>query len=280
MIKIDGEVIDIGNYPDGTLLVKCDPQRYAKLGRAKLSWYYESDREFLTLIYLVKHLRSHGVNDIYLYMPYIPNARMDRVKNPEDVFTLKYFAELINSLNLTRIETLDPHSSVSEALIDNLVVYTPANYITGALEDIPLRHCVIDNPATLEIEKQWSVTMFYPDEGAMKRYAGLVALPYAFGIKKRNWETGAIEGLDVAGAVDQISGKDILIIDDICSRGGTFLHSAKKLKELGAKDIYLYVSHCENTILEGELLNGDLIKRVYTTDSIFTKNHEKIEVLK
>ena len=70
------------------------------------------------------------------------------------------------------------------------------------------------------------------------------------------------------------------IIDDICSRGGTFYHSAKKLKEHGANDIYLYVSHCENTILEGDLLKGDLIKRVYTTDSIFIKSHEKIEVLK
>jgi ribose-phosphate pyrophosphokinase len=128
-------------------------------------------------------------------------------------------------------------------------------------------------------KKEYSLTMFYPDEGAMKRYAGMFNLPYAFGIKKRNWETGQIEGLDVAGAVDEISGRDILIVDDICSRGGTFYHSAKKLKELGARDIYLYVSHCENTILEGELLKDDLIKKVYTTNSIFTKSHEKIEVL-
>jgi ribose-phosphate pyrophosphokinase len=122
--------------------------------------------------------------------------------------------------------------------------------------------------------------MFYPDSGAMKRYSGMVNLPYAFGIKRRNWETGVIEGLDVAGAVDQIAGKDILIVDDICSRGGTFYHSAKKLKELGANKIYLYVSHCENTILEGELLDSGLIEKVYTTDSIFTKSHEKVEVLK
>ena len=136
------------------------------------------------------------------------------------------------------------------------------------------------NPMDRTAKKQYSLTMFYPDEGAMKRYAGMVNLPYAFGIKKRNWETGQIEGLDVAGSVDEIRGRDILIVDDICSKGGTFYHSAKKLKELGAKDIYLYVSHCENTILEGELLKGDLIKKVYTTDSIFTKSHEKIEVLK
>lgn len=267
MISIDGEIINVGSFPDGTILIKHDPKIYLDGDGVQITWRYENDREFLSLMYLVKHLRTHGVTYIDLYMPYIPNARMDRVKNPEDVFTLKYFAELLNSLKLDHITVLDPHSSVSEALINNLDVVNATPYLLKTLVKLfasGVKNCII----------------FYPDEGAMKRYSGLIDLPYAFGIKKRNWETGKIEGLDVAGEVDQIAGKDILIVDDICSRGGTFLHSAKKLKELGAKDIYLYVSHCENTVLEGDLLKGDLIKRLYTTDSIFTKSHEKVEVLK
>jgi len=269
MITINGDVIDYGNFPDRTMLIKCDPLPYIRRGYAKITWKYECEGEFIALIYLVKHLRSHGIEYITLYMPYIPNARMDRVKKPEDVFTLKYFAEIINGLNFDEVYVLDPHSSVSEALINKLCVTTPKMYIKEALERIaPYNYTKSD------------ILMFYPDEGAMKRYSGMVNLPYAFGIKKRNWETGVIEGLDVAGAVDQIVDRDILIVDDICSRGGTFYHSAKKLKELGAYDIYLYVSHCENTILEGDLLKGDLIKKVYTTDSIFTKSHEKVEVLK
>jgi ribose-phosphate pyrophosphokinase len=112
----------------------------------------------------------------------------------------------------------------------------------------------------------------------MKRYSDMAQMEYAFGIKKRNWETGKIEGLDVAGCVDKINGSNILIVDDICSRGGTFYHSAKKLKELGANKIYLYVTHCENTILDGDLLTSGLIEKVYTTNSIFTKEHQKIEV--
>ena len=274
MIRIDGTIIDIGSFPDGSMLVKYDHHDESVFeDSAAITWNYENDREFIALIYLVKHLRENDVRDIFLNMPYIPNARQDRVKNDDDVFTLKYFAELLNSLNLNRVEVLDPHSNVSTALINNIVVNTPEQYIVTAIAKICGR--LSDWEVLLD-----SLLMFYPDEGAMKRYSGLIKLPYAFGIKKRNWETGIIEGLDVAGAVDQIAGKDILIVDDICSRGGTFLHSAKKLKDLGAKDIYLYVSHCENTILEGELLKGDLIKKVYTTDSIFTKSHEKVEVLK
>ena len=280
MIKIDDEIIELGEFPDKTMLIKYEPTVHQKLGYAQIIWNYEDDREFVALMYLIKHLQANDVKDIHLYMPYIPNARMDRVKNPGDVFTLKYFAELLNSLNLSHVAVLDPHSSVSEALINNLHVVSPMEYIERVIANLPVTCRVYENPMTLETKQVFSLMMFYPDEGAMKRYANMVQLPYAFGIKKRNWETGKIEGLDVAGAVDQISGKDILIVDDICSRGGTFLNSAKKLKELGAKDIYLYVTHCENTILEGELLEGDLIKKVYTTDSIFTKSHEKVEVLK
>ena len=266
MISIDGEIINIGSFPDGTILVKHNPALYPD-SYAQIVWKYENDREFLSLIYLVKHLRAHSVTYIDLYMPYIPNARQDRTKSSEDVFTLKYFAELLNSLKIDSITVLDPHSSVAEALIDNLHVVPATQYLLKTL-------------VKLSAAGVKDLIAFYPDEGCMKMRSNLINLPYAFGIKKRNWETGKIEGLDVAGAVDQIAGKDILIVDDICSRGGTFYHSAKKLKELGAKDIYLYVSHCENTILEGELLDGDLIKKVFTTDSIFTKSHEKVEVLR
>lgn len=285
MIKINDEVINISSFPDGSMLVKHNPlvrDLCVSYDEAHIVWKYENDIEILAMIYLVKHLRAHGTKDIYLHMPYIPNARQDRVKNPEDVFTLKYFTEILNDLNFTRVYVLDPHSTVSEALINNISVITPIEYIEFVLEKIGLERWTSYDPMYIgqAPKKRFSLTMFYPDSGAAKRYSDLVSLPYAFGIKRRNWETGVIEGLDVAGDIEAIMGRDILIVDDICSRGGTFLHSAKKLKELGAKDIYLYVSHCENTILEGELLTSGLIKKVFTTDSIFTKEHELIEVLK
>ena len=260
MIKLNGQIVEQNNFPDGTLLMKCNPDKCAV---STITWQYESDAELFALYSLKKHLDSvvPGWND-YLYLPYIPNARQDRVKSNEDIFTLKYFAEIINSLKFKKVYAIDPHSSVSEALINNIEAVSPKYFIEQALDHINTN----------------DILMFYPDEGAMKRYSGMAKLPYAFGIKKRDWETGKILGLDVSGNIDAIAGKDILIVDDICSRGGTFYHSAKKLKELGANKIYLYVTHCENTILEGELLTSGLIEKVYTTNSIFTKKHEMIEV--
>ncbi len=264
MIKLDEKVINLGHFPDGTLLIKENISRgYEDERTATISWKYENDGELVALIYLTKHLKEHGIAKIYLNMPYIPNARQDRVKSNEDVFTLKYFAEIINSLGFASVTVLDPHSVVSEALIDRILIKTPAKNIEKVLENIGG-----DN-----------VLMFYPDEGAMKRYSSMADKPYVFGMKKRDWTTGQINGLDVAGATELISGSRVLIVDDICSRGGTFYHSAKKLKELGAKEIYLYVSHCENTIFEGELLSSGLIEKIYTTDSLITREDERIEVI-
>lgn len=274
MIKINGKEVSTNHFPDGTLLIKESPNSYISIfnfmdsaKKVTFTWLFENNEELVTLIFLTQHFRSHGFKEIHLKMPYIPNARQDRAKNAEDVFTLKYFAQVINWLGFETVTVLDPHSSVSEALIDRLVVQTPQNIVNQVIKILPQN----DNAAPL--------MMFYPDEGAMKRYSNMFAIPYAFGIKKRDWSSGAIKGLDVSGMTDKIAGSRILIVDDISSRGGTFYHSAKKLKELGATEIYLYISHCENTILDGEVLTSGLIDRVYTTNSIFTKEHEKIEVL-
>jgi ribose-phosphate pyrophosphokinase len=181
---------------------------------------------------------------------------MDRVKTDEDIFTLKYFAELINSLNFDNVYILDPHSYVSEALFNNLHVQVPKYFIEKSIIH----------------SKSKNFIMFYPDEGAMKRYSSMAPLPYAFCIKKRNWETGKIEGLDLQNA-DAIKGKNVLIVDDICSRGGTFYYTAKALKEAGAKSICLYVTHLEETVLDGDLYaamqNGALIDHIFTTKSIW-----------
>lgn len=268
MIYLNNKPVNIGHFPDGTILMKEIVELNFRAERsADILWKFQSNEELVVLIYLTQHLKAHGVSNIYLDMPYIPNARQDRVKSDEDVFTLKYFAEVINALGFRSVTVLDPHSSVSESLIDNIVVKSPEKYIQR----------VIDKITSDSSEK---LLMFYPDEGAMKRYSGMVDRPFAFGIKKRDWVTGKIMGLDVSGMTELITDSRVLIVDDISSRGGTFFHSAKKLKELGAKEVYLYISHCENTILEGEVLQGDLIQKVYTTDSLFTAEHEKIEVFK
>lgn len=250
MIRIGDIVINQGRFPDNTLLLKM-PIDLANQKQV-ITWNYEDDSELFTLICIKKYF---GDIPLVLYMPYCPNARQDRVKNNEDVFTLKYFCEIINDLKFMNVVIEDPHSNVCVALLDNVVLVPPTIHINNVLTEI----------------NDEDIVMCYPDEGAMKRYSEMINKPYAFGVKKRNWENGEILGLDLMNA-DAVKGKNVLIVDDICSRGGTFYHTAKALKDAGAEKIYLYVTHCEMTIFNGDLINSDLIEHIYTTGSIFPEN--------
>ena len=264
MIKFIGKELYQDHFPDNTLLLKFEPTPYQ---RPIFEWYYENDAELFTLICAKKHLdRVLGCPpEVDLYMPYIPHARMDRVKSNCDVFTLKYFCETINSLNFNRVIVRDAHSSVSLALLDRVIDLGATNFIE--------KYIYMWEPGVL----------FFPDEGAMKRYKDVADRPYAFGVKNRDWKTGQILGLDIMNA-DLVKGKDVLIIDDICSKGGTFYHSAKALKAAGANKIYLYVSHLEQSVLLGDLYKSNLIEVIGTTDSLastwmrnidFTKEENK-----
>lgn len=250
-------------FPDGTFAFRLefeDSDLSIFLGyKAVITWNYRDESEFAALYYITKCLRERNVEKVILVMPYIPNARMDRIKSDNEIFTLKYFCGFINSLGFDKVVVFDPHSSTSLALLDRVTLIPPDEYIENAIR---------------QIDDQ-DLMLFYPDEGAMKRYSDQAACPYGFGIKQRRWKTGEITALEIHAG--DISGKNILIVDDICSRGGTFYRSAKALREAGAGRIYVFCSHCENTVFSGKLLEEPgLIEHVYTTDSIYTGSHEKI----
>jgi ribose-phosphate pyrophosphokinase len=260
VIKIGNNIVNFGHFPDGTTLCKYGTTNNS----AYIEWFYESNEEIWNLYALTRHLQEQGMNDIVLFMPYIPNARQDRVKNSDDVFTLKYFSEIINSLNFRGVVTRDAHSNVALALIDRVQDLSVEKYI---------EKCI----STIGLLKEDDV-VFYPDEGAMKRYSGRIKFPYAFGVKNRCWETSEILSLDIFGCIPK-NPFNVLFVDDIISSGNSLLYSALELKKLGAENIYAYGTHVENFILDGKVVHSGIVNTIYTTNSIFTKEHPIIKVL-
>lgn len=276
MISIGDVSVVPEAFPDGTQKIDLPLEAmYREITENKtvyITWLYESDKELFSLYCISKNIREHFPQlQQDLMMPYIPNARFDRVKYSNECFTLKYFAQIINSLGFVRVIVTDPHSDVSTALINHVEVIRGASYITQTCSKI------------LKAESSKNLVIYFPDSGSLKRYSEFVSddYPIVYGIKNRDWKTGEILGIEIHGDTDKLDENTaILMIDDICSKGGTFYYGSKELNKYGCKDMYLYVTHCENTILDGELLKEDsLFKKVFTTRSIFTKEHEKVEVL-
>ena len=255
--------IDISQFPDGTPHLKENP---ATAMDGFVSWHYHDMNEFPVVCMIGEYMKSRGYKPV-LYMPYIPNARMDRV-HKGDVFTLKYFAKMLNAVGFAEIHTLDAHSDVSVGLLDNCINYQPINAIKKAI--------ICSSPDVI----------YFPDAGAMKRYESAIHQccdkPILHGDKIRDWNTGEIKGLKVVGEdiLKTMIRPKVLMIDDICAYGGTMYYSAKALKTAGAGDIDMYVTHCEDSILDrnkGKIFTDEhLIDVVYTTDSILTKRNANI----
>lgn len=285
MITINGIEIVRKTFPDGSLcLLDLDNSLLYPKKNYEIVWLYEGDDEIFMLICIVKHLRNKMYNnvDINLTMPYVVNGRLDRTHSDNEVFTLKYFTEIINNLNFNKVVIVDPHSIVSEALIDNIRVLRPSNIISN----------VIDKMLCLNDFKR-EVVIYFPDDGAYKRYKDLPCfkdLKCVYGKKERDWNTGEILGIEIydkngCKLTNELENCDVLMVDDIISYGGTLAYSADKLKAMGAAHISAYATHVEDSAIntdKGTLLkriNSGVVDFVYTTNSLFHKEHPNFVIV-
>ena len=316
MISVNELEVKIEHFPDGTPRINLNVSNIPELLNDNTSyihvkWKYESDAELMYLIMIKKHLDTNLTDTTYLLtMDYLPNARMDRVHNDDEIFTLKYFCDVINSLNFSRVWVLDAHSNVSVALLNNCINKSPKQYIQMAIDNIKNENgkmveiiTVLDDtevcdddvenniiePSELAKELVFDdvdLILYFPDAGAAKRYSSMFPeYKYCYGEKIRDWDTGKILGLEVRTNGNILADKVVLIIDDICSYGGSIYYSANELAAYNPKKIYAYVTHCENSVLDAEKgtlikdLENNTVERLFTTGSLYNCEHEKITVV-
>jgi ribose-phosphate pyrophosphokinase len=243
MILYNGELVEFGKFPNGEINLRKDALGTDRL-YPTVTLKYEDDSDLLHLLW-VKALLDIPAT---LRITYTPYSRMDRDSDTY-VFSLKVFADFINSMNWAQVVIYEPHSDVLPALLNRVQVINITaspqmrSKINIALEDFQV--C-------------------YPDVGAFKRYSDKFKTRQPLiGFKSREFETGRILGLKIEGTKYE---DNVVIVDDLCSKGGTFVLAAQQLRAMGFKKIVLAVAHCENTIYNGEVFN--YIDKVITTDSI------------
>lgn len=270
MIKVNKKIVEFEHFPNGeTLLVQESLQKSLHEGQENyVHFKYESDADLIQLMLVKKHLDSLlGMFDIKvaLYIYYMPYSRMDRSEEGS-VFTLKHVASFINDLNFDHVFVVEPHSDVTPAVLNKSEsLFINFDLIERVKEEVGF-----------DIEEDY---LMFPDAGASKRYGKMKAKNVAIGHKKRNFQTGHIEGFDIVFNNDEDTrGKKVIIVDDMTSYGGTFVHSEIALRKVyGFKEVYLLVAHAENSVLYGnpktEINLFDHIDKLFTTDSILSKHH-------
>lgn len=264
MLKLNDKIVKINQFPNGESKIELKDLEVLHKKNNLIKLKYENDSDLIHLMFLKKYLDELNVITELIIMS-MPYGRMDRTEG-QTIFTLKYISQFINKLNFKEVIILEPHSDVTPALIDKVnALKVSSNLTIQAMEEI-------------KFSDKKNDYLFFPDAGAKKRYEKQFNFKNVLSAnKQRDFKTGRIKKLTIEGEIPKEAFR-VIIVDDLCSRGGTFMLSAQKLKELGATDIRLVVTHCEDTIFNGDILKDDLISKVYTTNSILSKTHKKINI--
>lgn len=188
-----------------------------------------SSSDIMELILAVDILRrNYGPNlEIEALIPYLPYARQDRAMVLGESLALKAFANIINSLGFSKIAVWDVHSDVALGVIDNI-------------ENVPVENLVGNSVG----KASDNVVLVSPDAGSLKKVSK-VAQKFGREMiradKTRSVADGSITGTVVYS--DHLGDSDVLIVDDICDGGRTFIELAKHLRKLTKGKIKLYVTH-------------------------------------
>lgn len=246
-------------FPAGEVGVEIDPNVdevvnfYLRSGSAN---------EILSLLMQVDAQSRRCRNQEFeLYVPYVPYGRQDRVTSPGTSFSLSVFASLINRCCFRKVHVFDQHSVVTSNLISNVQHYR-AEQIMEFL------------PWNLLPVAPYKMVFLAPDKGAKDRATECAtrfgAKRTVYAEKHRNPTTGRIEHIDIIGDLSQ--DEHVLVVDDICDGGGTFLALHDAIKERCAS-LSLYVSH--GIFSAGYLSMKERFHAVITTDS-FTPSEDLI----
>lgn len=272
-LTLDGQryAMTSGVFPDGAVWLKVTEALPASARLMTIRAVAMRDmNDFMLLAQLVDAVRHQtDVQLSHLELPWLPWARQDRHMVPGDSFALKVFARLLNTLRFDRVKVLDPHSEAAAAAIDNFV---------GVSQAV----CLMQSATLRQHFRQKALLLVAPDAGALKkmdavaRAAGVA--DYAILSKKRDVASGRLSGFSLLSG--DVRGREVLIVDDLCDAGGTFIGSAQVLREAGARSVSLYVTHgLFSKGVEHLFANG--IDAIYTTTSLAasTLTHPQLELI-
>ena len=207
---------------------------------------YKNDLDLIRIALMKDAIQEIiGSNTKYsLNMPYHPYARQDRVCAQGDAFSLRVAVNMIRSLNFDKILVKDPHSNVLAGMY-------PAGVLEIKSQDIVLMNLIRWNLSKSENPK--SLVLIAPDEGAFKKteslldkfdYSAFTDVSMVRCFKKRDPKTGKILSVE---CLDEIPNNPVTVVvtDDICDGGGTFIALIENIKHKFSKGskFYLCVTH-------------------------------------
>ncbi len=228
------------------------------------STYPPADRHLLQTLMMIKKCNDDVAADICTVIPYMAYARQDRVFQDGEVISIELIAKLLEAAGNKRLITIDIHSALALSYfrIDVQNISSIPLLANHAANNIKLNRTVVVSPDAGGIERAYEFAKILGSD--------IIALK-----KWRDRNSGEIFFDDKLEC--NIADRDVILVDDIISSGGSIVKACQVLKKNKADKIYAMCVHALLVEDAAEKIRAAGVQEIISTNSIPSR-YAKVDI--
>jgi ribose-phosphate pyrophosphokinase len=202
------------------------------------------DRNLMELLLMIQAAKLASAKRITAVIPWFPYSRQDRKAKPREPISGRLVADMLQLAGADRVLTMDLHAGQIQGFFT-----IPVDHMTA----LPL---FAQHFRDLGLTGEGVVSVA-PDAGRAKhalKFAEMIGAGFAIMHKTRP----AHEEVEMVEVTGRVRDKIVVVGDDVTTTGGTQIAGARVLREHGASEVYMFVTH--------SLLDADALRRVAEAD--------------
>ncbi len=264
--RIDGgnclQIVNSETFNSGEVIAYPSDSVRAKYVFIVHQYNGDVNSELMRVLTLIDACKRASAEKIFLIDPFVPYLRQDYRSKMRQPITAKLIGEFFAVAGLTQLITLDMHSKQAEGLIGVPVIHIGGSILcTDYLKKYPgidLANLIISSA----------------DVGGASRaksFAEKLDTGYVL-VDKTRPKPGEIGNMVLIG---DVTGKDVIIVDDMTDTGGTIIGATDLLYEQGARNVYACITHLLHKSKAINKLGSSRLKNVFVTNSFVHKKLPK-----
>ena len=248
--------IELGKFSDGEIKVEILENVRGHETYIVQSTCAPSNANLMELMLITDALKRSSASKITAIIPYYGYARQDRrVRSARVPISAKVIADMMNTVGVDRVLTVDLHSESIQGFFD-----MPADnvYATKIMHDDIKSRSTNDEP----------ILVVSPDAGGVVRARALAKFLGQSDLAIIDKRRATANESEVMNIIGDVAGKCCIVPDDMIDTAGTLCNAAQALKDAGAAKVKAYITH---PVLSGqaiERISNSSIDELVVTNSI------------
>ncbi|RMW39172.1 MAG: ribose-phosphate pyrophosphokinase [Nitrosopumilus sp.] len=227
--KVKGNLVksEVRVFPDGESKITLKGKISKRKSIVVQSIYPPVDSNLIQALSLISKAKENS-SEVIVVIPYMGYARQDREFLPGEIVTMKVIAKLFKGAGASKLIVVDIHSLIG------LKYFTIKSKNVSAVPDLAayFKKLNLKNPLVVS-----------PDQGGKERakeFAKEMGIEFIALQKKRDRKTGKVQ---IKTKQADVIGRDLILVDDMISTGGSIVNATKFLKKEKCKRVFVACTH-------------------------------------